>query len=106
MNKKNGECEPMISILVLAIILVTVAALFLFRSERTLNFQIEEWDNKIKLQTSAINDLDKAQLRFQQMSNKLDSELKFWKMRRTMLTKLPKNTRKKKVRGKKRKVRK
>jgi hypothetical protein len=90
----------MISILLLSIILVAIAAVLLYRSEITLNYQIEELDKKLMLQTSANKDLDLAQLRFQQLSNKLDGELEFWKKRRTMLPKAPKNTRKKKFRGK------
>jgi hypothetical protein len=93
----------MISILLLSIILVSIAAVLLYQSKKTLDYQIEEFDNKNKLQTSVINDLDKAQLRFQQMSNKLEGELEFWKKRRTMLPKVPKNSRKEKIRGKKRK---
>jgi hypothetical protein len=92
----------MISILILATILIAIAALLLYRSEKTLNYRIEELDQKYKIQTSAINDLDHARLRFQQLSNKLNSELEFWKKRRTMLPKVPKNTRKKKIRGNKR----
>jgi predicted Holliday junction resolvase-like endonuclease len=96
----------MISILVLSIIVVLIAALLLYRSEKTLNYQIEELDKKYKFQTSAINDLDKAQLRYQQLSKKIEGELDFWKKRRTMLPKVPKNTRKEKIRGKRRKGRK
>jgi hypothetical protein len=92
----------MISILILATILVAIAALLLYRSEKTLNYRIEELDQKYKIQTSAINDLVHAQLRFQQLSNKLNGELEFWNKRRTMLPKVPKNTRKKKIRGNKR----
>jgi hypothetical protein len=92
----------MISILILATILAGIAALLLFRAEQVVNQKIEKLDKKYDLQTSAINDLDKAQLRFQQLSNKLDGELQFWKKRKTMLPKVQKNTRKKKVRGKKR----
>jgi hypothetical protein len=93
----------MISILLLSIILVTIAALLLYQSKKTLDYQIEEMDKKYKFQTSAINDLDKAQLRYQQLSNKIEGELSFWKKRRSMLPKAPKNTRKQMIRGKKRK---
>jgi poly-D-alanine transfer protein DltD len=93
----------MISILVLATILLVIVAVIFFQSESNVNKMIQEMDKKYQLQTSAINDLDKAQLRFQQLSNKLNIELEFWMKRRTTLPKVQKNTRKKKVRGKGRK---
>jgi hypothetical protein len=65
--------------------------------------KIKELDKKHQLQISAINDFDQAQLRYQQLSNKIDNELEFWKKRRTTLPKVPKNTRKEKIRGKRRK---
>jgi predicted PurR-regulated permease PerM len=93
----------MIPFLVLATILLVLVAVIFFQSESNVNKMIQEMDKKYQLETSAINDLDKAQLRFQQLSNQLDSELDFWKKRRTMLPIVPKNTRKMKIRGKKRK---
>jgi septation ring formation regulator EzrA len=92
-------------ILVLATILIT-AVLFIYQSRKIFDQKINELDKKNQLQTSAINDLDLAQLRYQQLSNKIDNELEFWKKRRTTLSKVPKNTRKKKLRGKSRKGRK
>jgi hypothetical protein len=96
----------MISILVLATILLVIVAVIFFQSDSNVNKMIQEMDKKYQLRTSAINDLDKAQLRFQQLSNKLDNELDFWKKRRTTLPKVQKNTRKMKIHGKKRKSRK
>jgi hypothetical protein len=96
----------MISILVLAIIVVLIAALLLYQTEKVFIKKCDELDMKIQVQTSTNNDLEKAHLRFQQLSNKLDGELEFWKKRRTTLPKVPKNTRKEKIRGKKRKGRK
>jgi CHASE3 domain sensor protein len=93
----------MISILVLATILLVLVAVIFFQSESNMNNMIQEMDKKYQLQTSAINDLDKAQLRFQQLNYKLNGELEFWKKRRTALPKEIKNTRKKKIRGKVRK---
>jgi predicted Holliday junction resolvase-like endonuclease len=86
-------------------ILLIIAVLFIYYSGKLFDQKIQQLDKKDELHTSAINDLDQAQLRFQQLSNKLDSELEFWKKRRTMLPKVPKNTRKEKIRGKKRKGR-
>jgi predicted Holliday junction resolvase-like endonuclease len=91
-------------ILLLAFLLI-IAVLFIYHSGKIFDQKIQKLDKKYDLQTSSINDLDQAQLRFQQLSNKLDSELQFWKKRRTMLPKVPKNTRKEKIRGKKRKGR-
>jgi hypothetical protein len=88
-------------ILLLSFLLI-IAVLFIYHSGKNFDQKIQKLDKKNDLQTSAINDLDHAQLRFQQLSNKLDSELEFWKKRRTMLPKVPKNTRKKKNRGNKR----
>jgi hypothetical protein len=88
-------------IIFLSILLIT-AVLFIYYSGKLFDQKIQQLDKKYDLQTSAINDLDQAQLRFQQLSNKLDSELQFWKKRRSMLPKVPKNTRKKKIRGNKR----
>jgi predicted PurR-regulated permease PerM len=96
----------MIMILILATILLVIVAVIFFQSESNVNKMIQEMDKKYQLQTSAINDLDKAQLRFQRLSNKLDGELDFWMKRRTMLPVVPKNTRIKKIRGKRRKGRK
>jgi hypothetical protein len=84
-------------------ILLIIAVLFIYYSGKLFDQKIQQLDKKDKLHTSAFNDLDKAQLRYQQLSNKLNSELEFWKKRRTMLPKVPKNTRKEKIRGKKRK---
>jgi hypothetical protein len=92
-------------ILILATILV-IAVLFIYHSWKIFDQKINVLDKKYQLQTSAINDLDKAQFRFQQLSNKLDGELQFWMKRRTTLPKVQKNTRKMKIRGKKRKGRK
>jgi hypothetical protein len=92
----------MISILVLSIILVLISALFLYQTENVFIKKCDELDSKIQIQTSVNYDLEKAQLRFQQLSNKLDGELAFWKKRRTMLPKVSKNIRKKKIRGNKR----
>jgi hypothetical protein len=92
-------------ILILATILV-IAVLFIYHSWKIFDQKINVLDKKYQLQTSAINDLDKAQFRFQQLSNKLDGELQFWMKRRTTLPKVQKNTRKIKIRGKKRKGRK
>jgi hypothetical protein len=92
-------------ILILATILV-IAVLFIYHSWKIFDQKINALDKKYQLQTSAINDLDKAQFRFQQLSNKLDGELQFWMKRRTTLPKVQKNTRKIKIRGKKRKGRK
>jgi predicted Holliday junction resolvase-like endonuclease len=91
-------------ILLLAFLLI-IAVLFIYHSGKVFDQKIQKLDKKYDLQTSAINDLDLAQLRYQQISNKLNSELEFWKKRRTMLPKVPKNTRKEKIRGKKRKGR-
>jgi hypothetical protein len=91
-------------ILLLAFLLI-IAVLFIYHSGKLFDKKIQKLDKMYELQTSAINDLDHAQLRFQQLSNKLDGELEFWKKRRTMLPKVPKKTRKEKVRGKKRKGR-
>jgi hypothetical protein len=88
-------------IVILATILI-IAVLFIYHSSKIFDQKIHALERKYQLQTSAINDLDLAQLRFQQLSNKLDGELEFWKKRRTMLPKVPKNTRKKKNRGNKR----
>jgi predicted Holliday junction resolvase-like endonuclease len=88
-------------IVILATILI-IAVLFIYHSSKIFDQKIQQLDKKYDLQTSAINDLDHAHLRFQQLSNKLDSELEFWKKRRTMLPKVPKNTRKKKNRRNKR----
>jgi Tfp pilus assembly protein PilV len=96
----------MITILLLSIILVAIAAVLLYQSKKTLDYQIEELDKKLMLQTSANKDLERAQLRYQQLNYKLNGELEFWKKRRTMLPKAPKNTRIKKIRGKKRNGRK
>jgi predicted Holliday junction resolvase-like endonuclease len=87
-------------------ILLIIAVLFIYYSGKLFDQKIHELDRKYELQTSAINDLDKAQLRYQQLSNKIEGELAFWKKRRTMLPKVPKNTRKQKIREKKRKGRK
>jgi predicted Holliday junction resolvase-like endonuclease len=92
-------------IFILATILI-IAVLFIYQSGRIFDQKIKNLDKKYQLHTSAINDLDQAQLRYQQLSNKLDGEMQFWKKRRTMLPKVPKNTRKEKIRGKKRKGRK
>jgi hypothetical protein len=92
----------MISILILEIIVVLIAALLLYQTENVFIKKCDELDMKLQVQTSTNNDLEKAQLRFQQLSNKLDGELEFWKKRRSMLPKVPKNTRKKKIRGNKR----
>jgi hypothetical protein len=96
----------MLSILVLAIIVVLIAALLLYQTEKVFIKKSDELDLKLQVQTSTNNDLEKAHLRFQQLSNKLDGELEFWKKRRTMLPKVLKNTRKEKIRGKRRKGRK
>jgi hypothetical protein len=87
-------------------ILLIIAVLFIYYSGKLFDQKIHQLDKKYDLQTSAINDLDQAQLRFQQLSNKIDGELEFWKKRRTTLQRVPKNTRKKKLRGKSRKGRK
>jgi septation ring formation regulator EzrA len=92
--------------IILLSILLIIAVLFIYYSGKIFDQKIKELDKKHQLQTSAINDLDLAQLRFQQLSNKIDAELEFWKKRRTMLPKVPKNTRIKKIRGEKRKGRK
>jgi hypothetical protein len=92
-------------ILILATILV-IAVLFINHSWKIFDQKINALDKKYQLQTSVINDLDKAQFRFQQLSNKLDGEMQFWMKRRTTLPKVQKNTRKIKIRGKKRKGRK
>jgi hypothetical protein len=92
-------------ILILATTLI-IAFLFIYQSGRIFDQKIKELDKKDQMQTSAINDLDQAQLRFQQLSNKIDNELEFWEKRRTTLPKIPKNTRKKKLRGKSKKCRK
>jgi predicted Holliday junction resolvase-like endonuclease len=89
--------------IILLSILLIIAVLFIYYSGKIFDQKIQKLDKKYDLQTSAINDLDQAQLRFQQLSNKLDSEFEFWKKRRTMLPKVPKNTRKKKIRGNKQK---
>jgi predicted PurR-regulated permease PerM len=83
-------------------ILLIIAVLFIYYSGKLFDQKIQQLDKKYDLQTSVINDLDHAQLRFQQLSNKLDGELEFWKKRRTMLPKVPKDTRKKKIRGNRR----
>jgi hypothetical protein len=83
-------------------ILLIIAVLFIYYSGKLFDQKIQQLDMKYDLQTSVINDLDQAQLRFQQLSNKIDGELEFWKKRRTMLPKVPKNTRKKKNRGNRR----
>jgi hypothetical protein len=83
-------------------ILLIIAVLFIYYSGKLFDQKIQQLDKKDELHTSAITNLDQAQLRFQQLSNKLDGELEFWKKRRTMLPKVPKNTRKKKIRGNKR----
>jgi predicted Holliday junction resolvase-like endonuclease len=88
--------------IILLSILLIIAVLFIYYSGKIFDQKIQKLDKKYDLQTSAINDLDQAQLRFQQLSNKLDSELDFWKKRRTMLPKVSRNTRKKKIRGNKR----
>jgi hypothetical protein len=87
--------------IILLSILLIIAVLFIYYSGKLFDQKIQQLDKKKELQTSAINDLDQAQLRFQQLSTKLDGELEFWKKRRTMLPKVPKNTRKKKNRGNK-----
>jgi predicted Holliday junction resolvase-like endonuclease len=92
--------------IILLSILLIIAVLFIYYSGKIFDQKIKELDKKHQLQTSAINDLDQAQLRFQQLSNKIDGELEFWKKRRTMLPKVLKNTRKEKIRGKRRKGRK
>jgi hypothetical protein len=92
-------------ILLLAFLLI-IAVLFIYHSGKVFDQKIQKLDMKYDLQTSAINDLDQAQLRYQQLSNKIDGELEFWKKRRTTLPMVPKNTRKKKLRGKSRKGRK
>jgi hypothetical protein len=92
-------------ILVLATILI-IAVLFIYQSGRIFDQKIKNLDKKYQLHTSAINALDQAQLRYQQLSKKTDIELEFWKKRKTMLPKVPKNTRKKKMRGKSKKCRK
>jgi hypothetical protein len=92
-------------IFILATILI-IAVLFIYQSGRIFDQKIKNLDEKYQLHTSAINDLDQAQLRYQQLSNKLDGEMQFWKKRRTMLPTVIKNTRIKKIRGKKRKGRK
>jgi hypothetical protein len=84
-------------------ILLIIAVLFIYYSGKLFDLKIQQLDKKKELHTSAINDLDRAQLHFQLLSNKLDGELEFWKKRRTMLPKVPKNIRKKKIRGKGRK---
>jgi predicted Holliday junction resolvase-like endonuclease len=91
-------------IILLSIILI-IAVLFIYYSGKIFDQKIQKLDKKYDLQTSAINDLDQAQLRYQQLSNKIYNELEFWKKRRTMLPKVPKYTRKQKIRGKKRKGR-
>jgi hypothetical protein len=91
--------------LILATILI-IAVLFIYQSRKIFDQKIKELDKKHQLHTSAINDLDLAQLRYQQLSHKIDNELEFWKKRRTMLPAVIKNTRLKKIRGKKRKGRK
>jgi hypothetical protein len=103
----------MISILLLSIILVVIAAVLLYQAKKALDYTVAVLENKsASLDTknqiclSAYNDLEQAQFRFQQLNNKLSNELEFWKKRRTMLPKVPKNTRKEKVRGKRRKGRK
>jgi predicted Holliday junction resolvase-like endonuclease len=92
-------------ILILATIVI-IAVLFIYQSGRIFDQKIKHLDKKYQLQTSAITDLDQVQLRYQQLSNKIDNELEFWKKRRTTLPKVPKNTRKKKLRGKSKKCRK
>jgi hypothetical protein len=96
----------MISILVLATILVAIAALLLYRSEKTANYQILEMDKKIKLQSSVNRDLEQANIQFQLLNKKLTNELQFWKYRRKLLKEVPVSFRKKKIRGKKRKAQK
>jgi hypothetical protein len=100
----------MIPILVLSIILVFIAATLLYQAKVVLDSKISVLENQIsvsntksQIQSSVNNDLERAQLRFQQLSNKLNIELEFWMKRRTTLPKVQKNTRKMKIRGKKRK---
>jgi hypothetical protein len=103
----------MISILILAILLVFIAATLLYQSKVVYDKKICDLENHIsiantrnKIQHSVNIDLERAQLRYQQLNNKINGELDFWKKRRTMLPKVSKNTRKKKIRGKKQKGRK
>jgi hypothetical protein len=92
-------------ILILAVLLI-IAVLFIYHSGKFFDQKIRELDKKFLIQTSVNNDLERAQLRFQQLSINLEGELHFWKKRRTSIPKVVKNTRKKKVRGKGRKGRK
>jgi hypothetical protein len=103
----------MISILILATILVTIAALMLFEAKKALEHKIAVLENKsssldIKNQicTSAYNDLEKANIQFQVLNKKLTNELQLWKYRRKLLKEVPVSFHKKKIRGKKGKAQK
>lgn len=81
----------MITILILSITLVLVAAVLLFQAKNRFD------------QNSAA--LQGAQLDYRLLNSKLSNELKYWQFRRKIFEE-PSILRKKKIRGKKRKTRK
>jgi hypothetical protein len=102
----------MISILLLSIILVAIAAVLLYQARTVLDYKIAALENKLasvdsknQIVISAYEDLDKANLHYQLLNKKLSNELQLWKYRRKLLDNFPVSYRKKKVRGKRRKGR-
>jgi uncharacterized protein HemX len=72
-------------ILILAAILI-IAVLFIYQSRNIFDQKIKELDKKHQLQTSAINDLDQAQLHYQQLSNNFDHQIKELDKKRQLQT--------------------
>jgi hypothetical protein len=94
----------MITILILSIILVTVAAVLLFQARNLFDQKAKEMELANKLHSAVRYDLEGAHLEYRLLNSKLSNELKYWKFRRKIFED-PSTLRKKKIRGKKRKGR-